>query len=86
MGTIIASCIVSTGYGTDNYDEETGDCHHEVWASIEVVESNPEHWKNYDSDSSSALHRDFDLPMGFDYFRLTVDDQGQRESQPVERP
>jgi hypothetical protein len=75
--TIIASCIVSTGYGTDCYDEETSECAQSAYASVEFVALNEPYWAQYDS-MSGALHNDFKLPWGFDDYVLMVDDMGYR--------
>lgn len=78
--TIIAQCIVDTGYGTDGYDRETNEItSYFYYAGIKTVEVNPEYWAQYNSVMSEALSNDFDLPHGFDDYRLRVWSDGTKE-------
>ena len=76
--TIIAECIASTGYGTDSYDSESGECTHAAYANVDKVILNEAFWNNYESILSASLWSDFRLPWGFDSYRLTVTADGTK--------
>lgn len=85
MKEVIAECICDTGYGTDYYNPETFECHHEAYAGVIEVISNKKYWSRYESIMSKPLWKDFSLGWGFDKYNLKVYSDGSRKATKLER-
>ncbi len=81
---IIAEAIVYASYGTDVYDRVNEECYHARYADIKKVLMNEEYWNQYESDMSQPLANDFNLPFGFETYRLTVYDNGEKHYKEVD--
>ncbi len=74
---LIASAIVDCGYGTDEYDPATSECTHVAYCNLHNIVLNVDYWMSFFCDSvylNEEVHRKFDLPWGFDRFRIDVYD------------